>query len=69
MIHLALVIKSTGITTTVSNDNRQSQLHRRCRYYTTCSRRCNGCKVADDAIDSEHIADGAIDTAHIVEDQ
>ena len=61
---------STGITTTVSNDNVAIAITAGGVDTTQLAADAvTGAKVADDAIDSEHIADGAIDTAHIADDQ
>ena len=61
---------STGITTTISNDNVAIAITDGGVDNTQLAADAvDGAKIADDAIDSEHIVDGAIDTAHIGDDQ
>lgn len=60
---------STGITTTVSDDNIAIAITAGGVDTTQLAADAvTGAKVADDAIDSEHIADGAIDSAHLAAD-
>jgi hypothetical protein len=60
---------STGITTTVSDDNVAIAITAGGVDTTQLAADAvTGAKIADDAIDSEHVADGAIDSAHLAAD-